>query len=438
MRLKYLFYVEHPSNMNIDQYGAGALLGALCGDAAGAVLEFHPNPIEESDVSWALSMPGGGQLHVGKGQITDDGELTIALCRALFGQSNGGQNNSDGQGSGSTKVLPEEAIAESYRAWIHSNPFDIGQTINNAFFVRDHEYARGFLAPQIRKVVKKTNFWSESNGAMMRCVPMAMWLHDVPWAKAVECIRSETSLSHSSAVVIDANIAYIMALRHLLLHPDGVKGALAAAESHLYGGADPVVVDWYNISRDDVRMKKYVAKPQIGHVKHGFVLAFYHLRKRSSYRDALTHTLMAGGDTDTNGAIVGGMIGGLVGYNGIPRSIKIPVLEFDCTRAGEQRGKKWAGHKRPIEYSVIHCFDCLLDDNIRTVFKEGGEEIMLEEEGGPVFGPLNGEVLVSGPLHLEGVPEGGPVDLEEYSEGGPVDLEEYSEGGPVDLVDPHL
>ncbi|CAI5498198.1 unnamed protein product [Closterium sp. Naga37s-1] len=55
----------------------------------------------------------------------------------------------------------------------------------------------------------------------------------------------------------------------------------------------------------------------IGWVKWGFLLAFYHLLRRSSYEEAIEDTLMRGGDTDTNAAIVGGMVGALHGVEGM-------------------------------------------------------------------------------------------------------------------------
>jgi ADP-ribosylglycohydrolase len=40
--------------------------------------------------------------------------------------------------------------------------------------------------------------------------------------------------------------------------------------------------------------------------------------------------LIEGGDTDTNAAIVGGMIGALVGFNNIPQDMIKSIMEFDC------------------------------------------------------------------------------------------------------------
>ena len=51
-----------------------------------------------------------------------------------------------------------------------------------------------------------------------------------------------------------------------------------------------------------------------------------HLRLQSSFIDAISSILSMGGDTDTNAAIVGGMVGALQGADGIPDSMKTPVL----------------------------------------------------------------------------------------------------------------
>ena len=71
--------------MSQDRYNAakGVLLGALVGDAAGATLEFLEHDPTPEEVSWAMNMPGGGDLQVAPGQITDDGELTLCLAQAL-------------------------------------------------------------------------------------------------------------------------------------------------------------------------------------------------------------------------------------------------------------------------------------------------------------------------------------------------------------------
>ena len=61
----------------------------------------------------------------------------------------------------------------------------------------------------------------------------------------------------------------------------------------------------------------------MGFVKHGFILAFYCLLKvkamkvEEAFDFAMEQTAMLAGDTDTNCAIVGGLIGAYTGLKNI-------------------------------------------------------------------------------------------------------------------------
>ena len=55
----------------------------------------------------------------------------------------------------------------------------------------------------------------------------------------------------------------------------------------------------------------------IGHLKIAFMWAFKYLKENYSYENAIKDILMKGGDTDTNAAIVGGLLGSYHGINGI-------------------------------------------------------------------------------------------------------------------------
>jgi len=69
-------------------------------------------------------------------------------------------------------------------------------------------------------------------------------------------------------------------------------------------------------------------RAQMGWLQKAIVLSYYYLlrhveylkpenKEQDIYFDAIKYTIKEGGDTDTNAAIVGGMIGALVGFNGI-------------------------------------------------------------------------------------------------------------------------
>jgi hypothetical protein len=67
----------------------------------------------------------------------------------------------------------------------------------------------------------------------------------------------------------------------------------------------------------------------MGWLQRGFILSYYYLLRykqyqkpehseRNFYHDAMRTIINEGGDTDTNAAIAGGMVGALVGFNSLP------------------------------------------------------------------------------------------------------------------------
>lgn len=60
-----------------------------------------------------------------------------------------------------------------------------------------------------------------------------------------------------------------------------------------------------------------------------------------SFEDCIYETMCKGGDTDTNGAIVGGMLGAYFGREALPKDMVSKVLE--CSLKDSQN------HNRPDE-----------------------------------------------------------------------------------------
>ena len=55
------------------------------------------------------------------------------------------------------------------------------------------------------------------------------------------------------------------------------------------------------------------------------------------YYDVIRQIIREGGDTDTNAAIVGGMLGALLGVKKIPAYMVNKVLQFDCLNTKDDR-----------------------------------------------------------------------------------------------------
>ena len=100
-----------------QHHAAGAVYGALIGDAAGGVLEFLGRQPTKSEALKALDMPGGGVFDLAPGQFTDDGEMTVTLLAALASTSG---------------RFDEDQVAKGYCDWARSDPFDIGIATRSA------------------------------------------------------------------------------------------------------------------------------------------------------------------------------------------------------------------------------------------------------------------------------------------------------------------
>lgn len=54
---------------------------------------------------------------------------------------------------------------------------------------------------------------------------------------------------------------------------------------------------------------------------------------------------MQGGDTDSNCAIVMGLIGAILGYNGIPSYYRKKIIEFNMKNSPRPRDEKYSPNK---------------------------------------------------------------------------------------------
>lgn len=310
--------------------------GALVGDACGATLEFYDDDITEAVAIRAMSMCGGGSLRVGPGQITDDGELTLTLWNIL------------------REKVPVHGIslrdvAKAYVEWYESFPFDIGRTCSLAFdalstWVEDDEKDM----TNVLRTIASMSSRSEANGAMMRVTPIAAWWASHPVSvDGIICIEEtathaaaaasmDAQLSHPGHVTRSANALYVYALTLLLLGCD-TQDTIQRVELMARDNGT-IIRSWVEESKGEWNTLSD-ARMLIGHVRHAFVSALWFLRRPEiGYADAIYRMLQRGGDTDTNAAIVGGMV---ACYQPIPECMKNAVAHFDCITSGRPRPKEY-------------------------------------------------------------------------------------------------
>ena len=300
----------------------GAVLGALVGDAAGAVLEFFGRPITSADVEHALMLPGGGTWGVAPGQVTDDGELTMSLLNALV----------------ESPAQPRAAAAH-YGRWVASDPFDIGITTARSLgCLREDVWAARARAVGVEvamtEAANERCMPSKANGSLMRATPLAVWGATRGDAALVAAAQGDARLSHPNPACVDACTAYVLAIASLIRVPGDAARALDIARTWTRASACDEVRGWLADADAGVDVPY---TPQDGFVRIAFTHAFRHLRLGTTYVDALRETLAGGGDTDTNACIVGGLVGARWGAAAIPEAMQASVLGCDTRRGKNPR-----------------------------------------------------------------------------------------------------
>jgi ADP-ribosylglycohydrolase len=270
----------------------GCLLGQLAGDSLGGLVEFQSAAqIRSSFPDGVRELAHGGVWRTLAGQPTDDSEMALSLARTLVARG----------------TYHAEAAREAYVAWISSAPFDCGATTAGAL--------SGHLNPD-----------SQANGAMMRASPLGIFGANHPDSRIRGWADEDAGLTHPHPVCRQANALYVMAIAHAIRS----GGTALALYRRILSWADEMGVD--ASLRAVVRRSAQAPPPDYLHQQGWILIAFgnalWQLLHAASLEEGVVDTVMRGGDTDTNAAICGALLGAVHGLEAIPGQWVAAVL--DC------------------------------------------------------------------------------------------------------------
>ena len=288
-RQSTMITVAKPSREILER-AQGCLLGQLAGDALGSLVEFQtPEQIRRAYPDGVRELADGGTWNTIAGQPTDDSEMALSLARVLVDEGR----------------YDREAARQAYVDWLESGPFDCGYTVASGL--------QGHHNPE-----------SQANGAMMRVSPLGVFGAKYALERVADWARQDAAITHIHPVCQDANALYAMAIAHAVR-----SGCSAKA---LY----EQIVAWAGEMRVDESLYVAVAgaedAPSADYVNQaGWVLvalrnALWQLRNTENLEEAVTDTVMRGGDTDTNAAIAGALLGAVGGRRAIPDQWETTIL----------------------------------------------------------------------------------------------------------------
>jgi ADP-ribosyl-[dinitrogen reductase] hydrolase len=281
----------------------GCLLGMVIGDALGSQVEFQAAAaIGERYPSGVRNLADSPVWNTLAGQPTDDSELGLALARSLVRV--GGYD-------------PEDSAA-AYGRWYASGPFDCGQTTALAF-----RPAAKAMANKAQAARDGANRGSQSNGSLMRIAPVGVWARDPD--EAVRVADADSSLSHPHPVCRAACAAFAVAISSALAGADRRGMMTAAVRVADAAGAEAGAVAAV-LRQAAAGVAPVEFQHQMGWVLIALQNAFFHLAAGTPTEPALIETVGRGGDTDTNAAIAGALLGAADGRASLPMRWVMPVL----------------------------------------------------------------------------------------------------------------
>ncbi|SHM90024.1 ADP-ribosylglycohydrolase family protein [Mucilaginibacter sp. OK098] len=280
----------------------GILCGVAVGDALGVPVEF--NSRDEISKQPVTDMIGYGTHDKPPGTFSDDSSLTFCLAESIA--------------SGFTL----ESAARNFINWRYDSywtadneVFDVGMTTQRA----------------IDRLVKGTrpdlagDFEEESNGngSLMRILPLLVYIRDKPVSERFQLIKQVSSITHGH---VRSAIACFYYLEFAL-------GLLNGEEKfNIYHNLQKDVAEYLrliNINRDErnlfdrllIDRIDMIPENQIrssGYVVHTLEASIWCLLNTGNYKDAVLKAVNLGQDTDTTGAVTGGLAGLLYGHESIP------------------------------------------------------------------------------------------------------------------------
>ncbi len=309
----------------------GCLLGQLAGDSLGSLVEFRSaESIADEYPNGVRELANGGTWNTLAGQPTDDSEMALTLARTFVRAG----------------TYDRDATRDAYVAWARSKPFDIGDSTTASLL-------HGEPRPE-----------TQANGALMRVSPLGIAGWDASEEQLVAWARLDASITHPHRVCGDANVLYVLAIAH------------AIREFTMTHDLYERIVAWAAEHDVDESVARVVAdaphRPPADYMhQQGWVLtalhnALHQLLHAPDLETGVIDTVMRGGDTDTNAAIAGALLGACHGMDAVPAQWRERVLA--CRPDADDPS---VPHPRPPQYWPIDALQ--LADELLTATADARE-----------------------------------------------------------------
>lgn len=287
----------------------GAVLGLVAGDALGVPAEFMTR--EELAQDPVTGMRSGGAHGQSAGTWSDDSSMALCLLESLI------------------YGLDYEDMMARFLRWAdegymtaRGEVFDMGIAIRKALM----SFVHG--TPALECGGHGT--YDNGNGSLMRILPVALYVHrtmgpefpDEP--ESYRIIHNASALTHAHPISLIGCGIYCAVANELLCGgggPEDIQRGIARAKAAYFGMPEykPYLKEYRRVDADVLLALPKSKISGSGYVVHTLEAALWCLLHTDSCHSCLLDAVNLGEDTDTVGAVAGGLAGIRYGLADIPK-----------------------------------------------------------------------------------------------------------------------
>ncbi|GEN75562.1 ADP-ribosylglycohydrolase family protein [Chryseobacterium hagamense] len=287
------------------------IFGVCIGDALGVPVEFRSR--EQLKRSPVTAMRSMGTHHQPAGTWSDDGSLTLCLADSLC------------------KGYDPEDMALKFLQWYnaeiwtpHGRVFDIGIATSQAI----HRIGKGTFPT----LCGGNSEFDNGNGSLMRILPLAFYIKNLPIGKRFDTVKDVSSITHGHIRSVLACFIYLELVLELLKGKDKWEAyrtmqhtvrefldhhpICSQNEMDKFHRILEVKVGNYEVDPLYILQESEISSS--GYVLHSLEASLWCFLNSESYSEAVLKAVNLGEDTDTTGAITGGLAGIYYGFEAIP------------------------------------------------------------------------------------------------------------------------
>ena len=271
------------------------VMGVIIGDALGCPVQFMDRD-EIKERGLVKGMEGYGTYNMPPGTWSDDSSMTIATMASIVNKNE----------------IDYDDIMKEFLEWIengkytqYQDTFDYGITTLHGIM----NYKQGIDAIKCGGTGERDN----GNGSLMRILPLA-FIPDIDY----ETIENISGLTHGHLRSKIACVFYIEIAKSMLENKLTIDEHINLAGEKIKGyyKDSGELHHFKRIFNDELNDENTISSK--GYVISTFESVIYSLKNSDNFRDAVLKAVNLGRDTDTVGAICGGLAGVFYGFESIP------------------------------------------------------------------------------------------------------------------------